>query len=106
MINRHTGPAAVGLAERTADTEATLIGSRCRRSPLETSRELLVWIRDTKPVSRIVGPAFTVDAAIPVAVAAPVTVKSMAVEEVVVDEYRTAEPVRSPAPTVPAAPEA
>jgi hypothetical protein len=54
----------------------------------------------------IVCPPFTVEAAVPVEAVVPVTVKSMAVEEAVVNEHYTAEPVRAPAPAVPAAPEA
>jgi hypothetical protein len=47
----------------------------------------------------IVGPAFTVAAVV------CIVVKPMAVEEDVGDEYRTAEPIGTPAPTAPATPE-
>ena len=90
--------AAVRQVYRIVDAKSALIRSRGGGSGLETSRKLLGGVRDTTTMTWIVGPPFT-DVAV-----VRIGVKPMAVEEDVGDEYRTAEPVGTPAPT-PATPE-
>jgi hypothetical protein len=86
---------AVRQVCRVVGAQSALISSRSGRSRLITSRKLLVGVRDTMTMTWIMRPAFTV-----VAVVA-VVVRSMAVEEEVIDEYRAAEPVRAPARATP-----
>src|SRR5262249_6599427 len=64
---------------------------------LEPSRNLPVGIGNTQPVSRIVRPWRPIERGCS-------AVKSIVMEEVVVDDDCTPKPVRAPAPTTPAVP--